>query len=164
MFHDYQLFFRAMPILCLAPIGCFFIENTPLRKEAKWRFLVTVFLMVVHKYESFIGKEWEFSPILQTRSPEDIFVTFCGCFFIGLFCIGGVLYGQERRLFFIWSMQLLAECHHFKKEVNYPGRGSALVLVLFNLFGFAPAFLFFPEWIFLASLQLYLLLSSYGKV
>lgn len=131
-----------MPVLMLSPFLCLFIEKKDVSLQAKGRFCVMSLLMGLHKMESYLGEEWAYTNVFsQSLTPRDIWVTFSVTFLLGLGVIGLILFGETRRLFFIFSCQFVAETHHLFKEKDYPGRWSALLMIICNILVFSPSFL-----------------------
>ena len=134
---------EAMPILMLSPFLCLFIvKKEDVSLESKGRFCVMSLIMGLHKLESYLGEEWVYTDVFsQSLTPMDIWVTFSVTFLLGLGVIGLILFGETKRLFFIFSCQFVAETHHLFKDKSYPGRWSVLLMIILNIFLFAPSFL-----------------------
>jgi hypothetical protein len=153
-----------MPILFMSPFFLVFVKKENVNFDAKLYFFMSTLFMGLHKIDSYMGKEWLHSPVFHHATPETVYVTFCVTFVLGLLLMSLLMFGEEKRLFFIYACQVCAESHHFKKFKEYPGRETALMMMVFNLLYFTPSFLSRRELTFIWILQIWCILSSYGEI
>lgn len=121
------------------------LRKTPSAKMM-WFFLISIFLMVIHKYESFKTAEWDFAPgylfVLQMGLGDGkmLFLTFVTMVFVLLFWSFIIIFTQTGKWLFLafWGLTFLLEYHHLARALlagsYYSGLYSAILYVLFGFF------------------------------
>ncbi|MDP4265428.1 MAG: HXXEE domain-containing protein [Bacteroidota bacterium] len=112
--------------------------------KMRWFFLLSIILMMAHKFECFQTAEWKFAPAylyildLGLDKGEMLFLTFVTMMFVGLlwcFIIIAWRYGQLLFLAF-WGLTFILELHHLIRSLvsgsYYSGFYTAIVYVLFG--------------------------------
>ncbi len=114
--------------------------------KMRWMFLLSIFLMMVHKYESFKTAEWEFAPAYlailnwNLEKGEMLFLTFITVLFVGLiWCFIIICWNPGQWIFLgFWGLTFLLEWHHIFRTISsgayYSGLFSAMVYVIFGFF------------------------------
>lgn len=113
-------------------------------QKMRWFFLVSIILMLAHKFECYKTNEWEVAPAylyildLGLDKGRMLFLTFITMVFVGLFWCFIIIawrYGQLAFLTF-WGLTFALELHHLIRALisghYYSGLYTGIVYVLFG--------------------------------
>ena len=147
-----------MILALLTFLGCCgysFFDNTLVNTanyETKFSLIITLGIMILHKVESYLTKEWEECRfynalkkinILQQHG-EIVFLVFVTTFILLMSLMTLIVCNEKwiKYSLLIWAGQLLNETHHLSKSFMYSryytGSYSAFIMVLLAIFDFCP--------------------------
>lgn len=110
-------------------------------------FLISIFLMVIHKIESYITNEYNACPfyinlinkLYQNSIGEIIFLVFCFTFLFFMFIIYSINCDNNlfKYLVLIYAFTFIHETHHLAKTLKYKNYYSGTIsAIIYFLFGF----------------------------